>query len=554
MAAHPPAAGEHDRSRLSQDDTGAQAQAGQPVPAVSVLRAPPAPPRLAPAAPGDVPPLRVAVMARTSTVDLQDPTLSIPRQVTSSLNALPRDWVAVAHFYDVESGRLNPAVRGRSSAHELFDIPVRRDGGIADLLAEARRPDRRFDAVICVSIDRIARRTYYGTMIEHELEQAGVPLLAADEPIQVGRKKATRILTRRVKQATAEWYVLETQEKAWDGFCEHTRQGWNIGRPPYGYRAEPVPHPVPARRAEGKTKHRLVPDPVTAPVVRQIFAWRVAERLGYKAIANRLNADPDRYPPPVSPDPARQRNYWNPTAVRDVLGNPKYTGYMVWNRRATKSAKGKVNQPATWVRSPQPTHEPLVSQQLFDAAAAVARERFGSRTTPGANTAHPDTKRAYLFRSFVVCALCGRRMFGKTRRGIPYYACQRTWTDHDPSGHPKSLWVRQQPLLEGVSEFFAQRILGPDRRSLLAATIGGADQQAQQHHQARTDAPQARRARTRGAPGPPDPRPRNARRPRRHRLRPHPAAPARAGRRAAGQARRARRRGPGPAEPRGPGL
>jgi len=121
-------------------------------------------------------------MARTSTVDLQDPTLSIPRQVTNSRNALPRDWVAVAYFYDVESGRLNPAVRGRSSAHELFDIPVRRDGGIADLLAEARRPDRRFDAVICESIDRIARRTY-GTLIEHELEQAGVPLLAADEPI-----------------------------------------------------------------------------------------------------------------------------------------------------------------------------------------------------------------------------------------------------------------------------------------------------------------------------------------------------------------------------------
>jgi len=79
-------------------------------------------------------------------------------------------------------------------------------------------------------------------------------------------------------------------------------------------------------------------------------------------------------------------------------------------------------------------------------------------------------------------------MFGKTRRGVPYYACQRTWTQHDPGDHPKSLWVRQQPLLEGVSEFFAQRILGPDRRELLAAAIGGADQQAQQHHQARMDA------------------------------------------------------------------
>lgn len=30
--------------------------------------------------------------------------------------------------------------------------------------------------------------------------------------------------------------------------------------------------------------------------------------------------------------------------MRDILFNPKYTGYMVWNRRATKRG-GKVNPP-----------------------------------------------------------------------------------------------------------------------------------------------------------------------------------------------------------------
>ena len=37
--------------------------------------------------------------------------------------------------------------------------------------------------MICESIERIARRTYYGTKIEHDLERAGVALFAADEPI-----------------------------------------------------------------------------------------------------------------------------------------------------------------------------------------------------------------------------------------------------------------------------------------------------------------------------------------------------------------------------------
>jgi hypothetical protein len=168
----------------------------------------------------------------------------------------------------VESGRIDPDLRGRSKAHERFDVPVPRDGGIRDLLDAASRPGRRFDAIICESIDRVARRTYYGVKIEHDLERAGVPLLASDEGITGLRKRATAILTRRVKQATSEWYVLDTLEKAWDGFCEHASQGWNIGVPPYAYLAERIPHPIPAKRAEGLCKTRLVPDPVRAPVGR----------------------------------------------------------------------------------------------------------------------------------------------------------------------------------------------------------------------------------------------------------------------------------------------
>jgi hypothetical protein len=44
------------------------------------------------------------------------------------------------------------------------------DGGIRELIEQAQQGDRSFDAVICESIERIARRTYYGTKIEHDLE------------------------------------------------------------------------------------------------------------------------------------------------------------------------------------------------------------------------------------------------------------------------------------------------------------------------------------------------------------------------------------------------
>lgn len=106
---------------------------------------------------------RFAWVGRTSTYDQQDPTLSLPRQLRSSQAVLPENAVIVAHFYDVESGRKDLDTRGRGHAHEMFSIPIHRDGGILDLLAEAERPDRRFDFVICESIERVARRTHIGT-------------------------------------------------------------------------------------------------------------------------------------------------------------------------------------------------------------------------------------------------------------------------------------------------------------------------------------------------------------------------------------------------------
>lgn len=79
----------------------------------------------------------------------------------------------------MESGRIDPDDRGRSRAYERFAVPVPRDGGIRELLDAATRSGRHFDGVICESIDRVARRTYYGVKIEHDLERAGLPLLAA---------------------------------------------------------------------------------------------------------------------------------------------------------------------------------------------------------------------------------------------------------------------------------------------------------------------------------------------------------------------------------------
>ncbi|MFT7841808.1 recombinase family protein [Saccharothrix sp. BKS2] len=436
----------------------------------------------------------MAWVGRTSTYDQQDPTLSLPRQLRASQLVLPEDALIVAHFYDIESGRKELAARGKSGAHEQFAIPIPRDGGIQDLLAEAERPDRRFDYVICESIDRIARRTYIGTEIEHRLERAGVRLLAADEPFQLtagsGRKAkvATQLLTRRVKQGISEYYVVEMLEKAWDGFAVHTESGFNIGKPCYGYQAKRVPHPVPAKRAKGQKKTFLEPDPMRAPVVKRIFRWRLEERAGYQVIADRLNLDLTANPPPVPVDPDRAAGCWSASSVRHVLTNPKYTGYMVWNRRARKSANARLNPVIEWVWSPEPVHEALIDLDTFLRIQQIASHRFGSRSAHGPSR-HPQTKRSYLLRTYLFCRLCGRRMYGKTRHGNAYYVCAPK-KDYVPPGDHGSgtFFVREDALLDRLNSFLNDHVFGPYRRALLDADARSVDKSAQQDREERTKA------------------------------------------------------------------
>ena len=147
---------------------------------------------------------------------------------------------------------------------------------------------------------------------------------------------------------------------------------------------------------------------------------------------------------------------------------------MVWNRRASKKG-GKRNPPSEWVWSPRPTHEPLVTKETLRPPAAGGQRSQGSRTGAGLNT-HPQTKRTYRLRSYVGCDLCDRRMFGKTRHAIAYLACEPERQHHKGrtdwySDHPKSLWVREEILLDAVRSFFAQRIFGPDRRRYLRTQL-----------------------------------------------------------------------------------
>ena len=421
-------------------------------------------------------PVPVAFLGRTSTLEMQDPRASLRRQLRSSQEWLPPGWFIAAVYWDVESGGLDLEARSQGDAYRQFaDAGIPRDGGLADLLTDAQSPVPKFAAVICEDIERSGRDTFNALKLEKKLSRNGIPLFATDEPARIDGVNATTVLVRRMKQGVAEWFRLQLKEKTWKGLVEHSLDGWNIGTPPYGYLADRIPHPVPVKASQGRTKTRLALDLARAPVVAQIFTWRVVDKLGMPTIAGRLNADPARYPAPGT-------RGWTAEGVNTLLRNPKYTGHMVYGRVRTRNGRRTPVPPDQWLWSPEPTHPPIVDRATWDAAQHAGAEHGTSRDGTGLSR-HPAAARVYPYRGHCRCRDCRRRMSGLAQprgaRRYIYYTCP-----HNPAkpgdtaaypDHPRTVKAPETRLDQITGLFFAEHVFGPGRAALLAAQLPATD-------------------------------------------------------------------------------
>src|SRR5215472_9694481 len=363
-------------------------------------------------------------------------------------------------------------------------------GGMDALLADAAGPVPRFAAVMCEDIERSGRDTFNALKLERQLEDAGIPLFATDEPINVEGMNAITILVRRVKQGIAEWYRFQLKEKAWRGFEQHTIDGYNMGTPPHGYAGKRIPHPVPMKAAQGRTKTLLVLDPPRDQAIAAIFTWRTEKKLGVNTIVNRLNADQATYPKPGG---------WTVSTVAAILANPKYTGHRVFGQRRRipggRRRRFRAAPQAEWLWSPAPVHPAIITRPVWEAAQHIGAEH-ASASDDTDRSAQPNARRTYVLRSRIRHRDCNRRMKGTPtypqtgRPGYVYYVCS-----HDPANprhaaarpdHPRTVKVREDHLIAVIAQFLDQRVFGPDRAAHLAATLPGslADDIARREHQA----------------------------------------------------------------------
>ena len=178
-------------------------------------------------------------------------------------------------------------------------------------------------------------------------------------------------------------------------------------------------------------KHILEIDPVTAPVVKHIFDMRL-QGDSFRKIAAQLNAE--NVPTPMdfyymakgTPKPANRSKAWGAEAVRLILRNEVYLGHMVQNKTGTVSYKNhkQVDKPQSeWIKV-ENTHEPIISQEIWDAVQKMDNHPSRGRTAKCGEIP--------LFSGLLRCMDCGAsfrfiRDYRTKRKPSSYkaYACNR---------------------------------------------------------------------------------------------------------------------------------
>lgn len=257
--------------------------------------------------------------------------------------------------------------------------------------------DRKINLVLTKELSRLGRDYIEaGKYTDFIFPSLGCRFIALNDGVDTIRKNNKMLVI--LKNVMNDLYAWDTSNKIKAVKLSTFKAGKYVGcYAPLGY------------RKSAADKHILEIDPVTAPVVRHIFDLRLQGN-GFRKIALILNAE--KVPAPRTfyymaegrENHRGETPFWNDVTVKTILRNEVYLGHMVQNKTGTVSYKNhkQVSKPESeWIRV-ENTHEPLISQEVWDAVQRMdnhpARGRSGKSGTVS------------LFGDLLRCMDCGSSM------------------------------------------------------------------------------------------------------------------------------------------------
>ena len=271
------------------------------------------------------------------------------------------------------------------------------------LMEEIR--NRRIDCIVVKDLSRFGRNyVETGYYLEKIFPYLGVRFVAVNDGYDSQKDKSGNELVVSLKNLVNDLYAKDISQKTAASLETKQRKGEFIGAfPPYGYLKSP------------EDKHKLVPDPEAAPVVREIFQWR-ADGVGTNRIARYLNVREIPSPSMYQYLNGRKKKrpegagaIWQGQMIKLMTKNPVYAGHMAQGKTKRSLSSG---MPLTIIDKEDwhvvyNTHEALISQELFDRAQVISEQRHDKFCKLRGK--YPTTEN--IFKGLVVCGDCKTKMW-----------------------------------------------------------------------------------------------------------------------------------------------
>lgn len=278
-----------------------------------------------------------------------------------------------------------------------------------DLMRECR--EGKINCIIVKDLSRLGRNYIeMGEYLEQIFPLLGVRLIAVNDNYDNLNLTVNELLVSGLKNLVNDIYAKDISYKTATALNMKQKLGEFIGtNAAYGY----------LKAAHDKNK--IVINPDTAPIVRQIFEWK-AEGVGNSDICRRLEAQdipsPNKYlfMRGMLKNKKFAKNLWTPNTVVKIIRNPAYLGHMAQGKTGGALHEGNDRHEIKredWIVVTN-THEPIISQELFDRANHVLDKRK-ERYDENKGKYACFEKSEYILKNLVFCADCGKPLFRQKR-------------------------------------------------------------------------------------------------------------------------------------------
>lgn len=275
---------------------------------------------------------------------------------------------------------------------------------------------KRINLVIVKDLSRLGRdHVNTGYYMERYFPENKVRFISLMEGYDSGRNQASNDSSTFIV-ACNDYYSKQNSNKIRDVLHSKKSNGKFIGSlPAFGYMRDP------------EDKGHLIPNPETAPVVRDIFKW-YASGIGLSDIVTKLNdmeiPTPSKYKNTKLSSRCMNQDLWSISSVRKILKNRMYTGDMVQNvqtKVSYKSEKKITLDKSLWIIV-ENTHEALVDKETFESIQHTSNEIPAVKTQ----------REKRLFENLIYCKECGNYLTVAYRRNHDYWSVNCNKYARDP--------------------------------------------------------------------------------------------------------------------------